>query len=223
MMEKEELEPAFESERQTILVEALKLAPFDGWSQLTLSKAGEAAGIDSATVAAAFPNGFANLLQFWSETHDKAMTDAMALPEFADLKIREKVAYAIRARLDAMAPHKEAARRGAAALALPQMVPLASRLVWRTADRVWRGLGDQSTDINFYSKRAILSGVWTSTFAHWLGDDSESGESTDRFLAARIENVMQIEKVKGRIRAMEIDPAKPIEWLARLRYPARGR
>ena len=181
---KEALEPAFEAERRAVLAEALKLAPFDGWSALTLRNAGEAAGVDSATIKAAFPDGVANLLQFWSEAHDDAMAEAMAGPDFKNLKIREKVAFAVRARLDAMRPHKEAARRAAATLSLPHLAPLASKLVWKTSDRIWRGLGDKSTDFNFYSKRAILSGVWTSTFARWLADSSEDEANTDKFLAA---------------------------------------
>ena len=219
----EGLEPAFEAERRAVLAEALKLAPFDGWSAQSLRNAGEAAGVDSATLKAAFPEGVANLLQFWSEAHDDAMAAAMAAPDFKGLKIREKVAFAVRARLDAMSLHKEAARRAAATLSLPHMAPLASKLVWKTADRIWRGLGDKSTDFNFYSKRAILSGVWTSTFARWLADNSEDEAATDKFLAARIDNVMQIEKVKGRVRELGLDPSKPIEWLARIRYPSSGR
>ena len=33
---------------------------------------------------------------------------------------------------------------------------------------------------------------------------------------------MQIEKAKAEIRKLNIDPKKPVEWLAKLRYPARS-
>ena len=105
-------------------------------------------------------------------------------------------------------------------MALPTSGLLGPRLAWATADAIWRGLGDKSTDFNFYSKRGILSGVWTSTFARWLADDSDDEAATKAFLDARIDNVMQIEKVKARVRDLEFDPTKPIEALAKLRYPA---
>ena len=79
---------------------------------------------------------------------------------------------------------------------------------------------DKSTDFNFYSKRGILTGVWLSTLTRWLADESEDEAPTRAFLDARIDNVMQIEKVKGKVRELNIDPAKPVEWLAKLRYPA---
>ena len=211
----------FESAREKILGVALGRAAFDGWTGQMLDTAARDSGINPATLIAAFPRGIRDLLRFWSEENDQAMLAAMAAPEFNSLKIREKVAFAVLARLDVLRPHKEAVRRAAAILALPTSGLLGPRLAWATADAIWRGLGDKSTDFNFYSKRGILSGVWTSTFARWLADDSDDETATQTFLDARIDNVMQIEKAKARVRDMGLDPARPIEALAKLRYPAR--
>jgi len=210
----------FEPARTMILAEALKLAPFDGWTQLMLRRAAAEAGVDRPVLKAAFPRGVADVLRFWSERADAAMLEAMAAPAFSELRIREKVAFAVRARLDALAPDKEAARRAAALMVLPPYGLVGAQLAWRTADTVWRGLNDKSTDFNYYSKRGILTGVWTSVFARWLADDSVDQASTNAFLDARIENVMQIEKAKARVKKLGLDPKAPIEFLARLRYPA---
>lgn len=212
----------FEAARAAILPEILAIAPFDGWTRSSLERAARDAGVDSATLKAAFPVGIADVFRYWSDTLDAEMTGAMAEPAFAKLKIREKVAFAVRARLDALRPHKEASRRAAATMALPPYGFIAARLAWKTSDAIWRGLGDKSTDFNFYSKRGILTGVWTSTFARWLADDTEDEAPTRDFLDARIDNVMQIEKVKAKVRDLDLDPAKPIAWLAKLRYPARS-
>jgi len=199
---------------------ALDIAPFDGWNMMMLTRAARDAGVDRSAMRPAFPGGVRDLLRYWSAQSDAAMTAQMAGPAFKNLKIREKVAFAVRARLAALGAHKEAARRAAAVLALPVYGSLGARLAWSTSDAIWRGLGDTSTDFNFYSKRTILTGLWGSVFARWLGDDSESQAATNAFLDARIDNVMQIEKAKARIRDLRIDPLKPVEMLARLRYPA---
>ena len=96
----------------------------------------------------------------------------------------------------------------------------AARLLWRTADHIWRALGDTSTDENFYSKRAILSGVLASTYARWFSDDSPDNAATWAFLDARIENVMQFEKAKAQLLGNRegFDVAR---FLGRLRYPSR--
>ena len=210
----------FERERSAILDHALALAPFDGWTARMLADAAAAAGVDAAAAKAAFPGGIRDLLRYWSALIDEKMVAAMAAPGFSEQRIRDKVAGAVRARLDILRDDKEAFRRGAALLATPPMAPLATRLVWASADAIWRGLGDTSTDFNFYSKRAILSGVLMSTTARWLADNSDDEAATDAFLAARIDNVMQIEKAKAQAKKIGLDPAAPVGWLAKLRYPA---
>jgi len=66
-------------------------------------------------------------------------------------------------------------------------------------DRMWRAAGDTSTDFNFYTKRIILAGVYSSTMLRWFTDDSEDEKPTFEFLDARIENVMQFEKFKAEV------------------------
>ena len=210
----------FEAVREAVLPAVLARAPFDGWTGAALDAGAREAGVAPASLKAAFPKGVRDVLRYWAQATDAAMLDAMAAPGFSDLRIREKVAFAVRARLEILRPHKEAARRAAALTALPPYAMLGAEFAWRAADAIWRGLGDQSADFNFYSKRGVLTGVWTSTFARWLADDSEDEAATHGFLDARIENVMQFEKAKARVRELGLDPVKPIELLARLRYPA---
>jgi ubiquinone biosynthesis protein COQ9 len=95
-----------------------------------------------------------------------------------------------------LAPNKEAARRAAALLSLPMNAALGARLMYRTVDAMWRAAGDTSTDFNFYTKRGILAGVYGSTAMRWFTTEDEA--VVDAFLAARIENVMQIEKFKAK-------------------------
>jgi ubiquinone biosynthesis protein COQ9 len=207
--------------RDAILCQALKAAAFDGFTPLGLERAARAAGRSKAELAAAFPGGPADLLAYWSAKADEAAAAAVMAPHDPPLRIREKVARGVEARLGYLRLHKEAARRAAAHLALPHNAPRAARLVWATADVIWRAIGDPSTDFNFYSKRAILSGVWSATFARWLADDSADETATRTFLAARIDNVMQFEKFKSRVRDSGFNAESLFGWLAKARYPDR--
>ncbi len=65
---------------------------------------------------------------------------------------------------------------------------LGLKLLYRTVDAIWYAAGDTSTDFNFYTKRATLAGVYSST-RHWLNDRSEGSEATWGFLDRRIDNV----------------------------------
>jgi ubiquinone biosynthesis protein COQ9 len=122
---------------------------------------------------------------------------ALNTSDLYDLRFRDRVAFAVRKRLELATHHKEAVRRGTTLFALPIYAADGAKAVWGTADAIWDTLGDQSQDYNWYTKRSILSAVYSSTVLFWLGDESEGQEATWAFLDRRIDNVMQFEKVKG--------------------------
>ena len=214
----------WENDRDAILQACLMNAPFDGWTAAMLDTACADAGVDRADIALCFPGGIIEVLDYWSLRTDMSMLEAMTSDEFAEKKIRDKVTHAVWARLETLDGQEEAARRASATLALPMYAPRATQFIWRTADHIWRGLGDKSLDFNYYSKRSILSGVWVSTFARWISDDSDGKTKTRDFLDDRIANVMSIEKLKADWRQRDIDPAQFIAdtlvpFLGKIRYP----
>lgn len=135
----------------------------------------------------------------------------------AEQRMRDRVASAVRARIEIIAPHKEAARRAAAFLALPQHAPLATRLMLRSVDAMWRAAGDKSTNFSYYTKRAMLAGVYAATLAYWFSDASEGHSATWTFLGHRIDDVMQIEKFRGKAREAIAKLPDPFGILASFR------
>ena len=177
--------------RRTVFEAALPRLAQDGFSDKTLNYAAAAANVDVATLDHLFPRGGQDLVEAFSEWADNQMDAALKKTPLSEMKIRERIKAAVNARIVVLRPHREAARRAAAFLSLPPNAVLATTLLWRTADRMWRAAGDSSTDFNFYTKRAILMGVYSSTMLRWFTDDSEDEKDTFEFLDARIENVMQ--------------------------------
>jgi len=187
--------------RRAVLEAALPRLADDGFTDKTLNFAAAAADVDAGTLARVFPKGAQDLVSAFSEWADAQMDAALAATPLLDMKIRERIKAAVNARIVALRTYKEAARRAAAFLSMPQNTPLAAELLWRTADRMWRAAGDTSTDFNFYTKRAILMGVYSSTLLRWFTDTSADEKDTFDFLDARIENVMQFEKFKAEVNA----------------------
>ncbi|HEY2071286.1 MAG TPA: COQ9 family protein [Rhizomicrobium sp.] len=187
-----------EAMKAAVLAAALEHAAFDGFTDKTLAAAGESAGADKATLSRLFPKGPSSLVEAISDSMDDTMEAALT-GKLAGLKIRERIRDVVLARIDALRPHKEAARRAAAFLTLPPHAALGAALLYRTVDRMWRLAGDSSTDFNFYTKRAILAGVYSSTLMRWFTDDADE-TATRAFLDARIANVMQFEKFKAQVK-----------------------
>jgi ubiquinone biosynthesis protein COQ9 len=129
----------------------------------------------------------------------------------------------VRLRLEAVSD-KEAVHRGATLFALPMHAADGAKLVWGTVDQIWDALGDTSDDVNWYTKRATLSGVYSATVLYWLGDNSADHEKTWEFLDRRIEDVMRIEKVKARVRenpALSRMLAGPMWLMGKIKAPTR--
>ncbi len=204
-----------------LLAAALPHVAFDGWSQMTFSAALTDSGLAAGLAAGLFPRGGLDLAVAYHRAGDRTMTEALAMRnDMGTLKIRQKIALAVRLRLEAA--DKELVRRGTALFALPSHAPEGATLIWGTADAIWRALNDPSTDVNWYTKRATLSALYASVVLFWLGDDSEGSAATWEFLDRRIENVMQIEKAKGAFRENSLGRALlqgPLKIFERLHAP----
>jgi ubiquinone biosynthesis protein COQ9 len=183
--------------KAALLDAALKHAVFDGFTDKLLARAADEAGLDRQAMTRLFPDGPLSLVEEFSRAADAEMEKSLAAMDLKALKIRARIAAAVMARIEALRPHKEAARRAAAFLTLPPHAALGATLVWRTVDVMWRAVGDTATDFNFYTKRGILAGVYSATLLRWFTDTSADETDTTRFLAGRIENVMQFETFKA--------------------------
>lgn len=201
-----------------LLLAALPHVPFDGWTRAALERGAEDAGIDAPLVRHAFPEGGRDAIAAFSAWADQAVERKAAKHDLGQMRVRDRVTFGVRSRLEFLTPHKEAERKALAEIATPPGA-LAAKLLYHTCDRIWRLAGDTSTDYNFYTKRALLAGVVTSTTLYWLGDSSEHHEATWAFLDRRIENVMQMGKRIGQMktRAEKIDPKPVFDFLNRLR------
>lgn len=209
--------------RRDILTAALKHVPFDGWTSKSLRAAVSDAGLPDGAEELYFPGGAPDVIRFWAEECDAAVRETLAGLDLANMKIRDKVTRGVLARLEAIGPHEEAARRAMSRLSLPNTAGQAPAQLWASADTIWRAIGDTSTDVNYYSKRTILSGVIGSSLLSWLSDDSFDKAKARAFLDARIANVMQFEKTKWAVKKRMADVPNPAEILGRLRYGSRRR
>ena len=184
--------------RAAVLEAGLPHVTFDGWTDATLAAAIRDSGVDEDRARLAFPRGGLDLLLAYHAARDADVAASLAAAPPTG-RFSERMAEAVLRRLELMGGEREAVRRGAALFALPTHAAQGARTVWHTADTLWTALGDQSRDYNWWSKRATLSGVYSTALLYWLGD-TEPALATRAFIDRRIGEVMQIEEVKARVR-----------------------
>lgn len=207
--------------RESLLDAILPHVAFDGWSDAAFRAAAGDAGIALPLARVVAPRGALDLASDYHRRGDAAMAARLAGADLAELRFRDRVALAVRYRLENA--DREVVRRGSALYALPTNAATGARLIWGTADAIWRALGDNATDINWYSKRASLAAVYSATVLYWLGDDSEGHHATWEFLDRRIADVMRFEKVKAEFLENKLVSrlmAGPLKIIDRIHPPA---
>ncbi len=203
--------------RAALIEATLDQVPFDGWTERALRAGARAAGIDWATARRAFPGGIAELLAAWSNEGDRALEARLAEEDLSGLRLRDRIARAVRLRLERDADDREALRLAMARAFLPTATPGALAALYRTIDTIWRAVGDAATDFSFYTKRALLAGIYVATLLYWLDDRSEGSAATWAFLDRRLDDVLTLPAAVGRLRALFPDPAR---WRNALRRRA---
>ncbi len=180
--------------KDRLLEAALQHAAFEGWGDRTLEAAARDLGMDAAQARRLFPAGGSSLLAWLEDWADRRMLEEVAGEDLSRLPLRRRIARLVRARFQALAPHREALRRAAAARLLPHHLPEGLKALWRTVDRIWStaGLGDPGEGAAFYSRRLMLAAILLATFLYWLEDDSESFHASWSFLDRRIEDALTL-------------------------------
>lgn len=185
--------------KDALLAAILPHVSFDGWSEASFQMAAKDADIDPVIAHASCPRGAVELAIAYHQQGDALMLQRFAAADLSEMRYRDKISGLVRMRIEAC-EDKEIVRKASALFALPKYAGDGAKLIWDSCDAIWNVLGDTSDDINWYSKRATLSAVYASCVLFWLGDESDGDTDTWAFLERRIENVMQIEKLKAGVR-----------------------
>jgi len=185
--------------KDRILLEALEEAAFDGWRWSIVEQSAEKAGFEKDMAMAVFPEKMEDVMLHFSGWADRQMIAALQQDDFSGARVRDKIEAAVLARLEVLKDHKEATRKAMAWWSGPSKIPDGGKIVWKTADHIWDWAGDTAEDYNHYTKRALLSGVLTTTMLRWINDDSDDHQETRGFLKRRIDNVLTVGQKAGKI------------------------
>jgi len=214
-------DPTLDEIRDALAPRLAANAAFDGWNDIAVESAAMELGVDADIAKLAFKGGAMTLIEAWIGSVDAEMARRLPPERINAMKIRDRITALVVTRLEIAAPDREGQRRSLAIMAMPQNIPTAARIGWRSADRMWRLAGDTATDFNHYTKRMTLSAVYASTLAIFVNDESDDFADTRAFLDRRIDNVMQFEKVKAQAKSRQDMLPSLSRFVGRLRYPPR--
>ncbi|KAF7403973.1 hypothetical protein HZH68_006767 [Vespula germanica] len=199
----EETEEEYEKKtKRKILIASMNFVPELGWSRQAISAGAESIGYPGI-IHGMFPNGGAELVaHFYSscnnelnkilkEKYEKIQAD----PAKKVQDTGKQICYAIETRLRMIIPYKKNWPQAIALMTLPPNVPTVLANLVTLVDDICYYTGDRSIDINWYTKRVVLAGIYKTTELYMLQDNSEDNEETWKFLKRRIEDVDQLHRI----------------------------
>jgi ubiquinone biosynthesis protein COQ9 len=209
--------PFAERETGRLIAAMLPDVAFDGWSRHALRNAARRADIPVGEAMALFPRGAPDLIAAFSRWADHQMLERLAAMPVEPAGLSRRVALAMRLRFEVLAPWREAVRRGLAVLAMPQNALLGLRLLYGTVDAIWHGVGDESTDFSFYTKRATLAGVDAAAVLFWLDDRSPDFADTEAFIERRLADLHRLTGLRERLASAADSLPNPFRLVRRPR------
>ena len=189
------------ADRDAAIAALLPHVPFDGWTLGAVRRGLADIGAEPEDAVLLFPGGAADMIEAFCDWADRRMEQGAAALD-PGLRLHERVRAVIVLRLAQNRPFKEAIRRALAVLAMPGRARVAAVCTARTVDAIWHAAGDRTADFSWYTKRAILAGVYGATLLYWLRDSSDDEGATLAFLDRRLAGVGRITSVRRRVEAM---------------------
>lgn len=182
-----------------IITHMLKYVPELGWNLATLKKGVIDAGYKEGDEYRAFQGNMDKVLEHYLAMIDRQMTERLGDVDLLSMRVKDRIATAVMVRLRLLEKNKEAVRQSLRYLRHPTRTSLALKGLYNTVNTIWYAAGDTSTDFNFYTKRTLLAGVYSATLFYWLDDESEDNIKTRAYLSRRLDQVMQIPKLKSQV------------------------
>ena len=141
-----------------------------------------------------FDNKISNIIGTFNDKLDEDMHVIFNTDNNKDLGTTDTIRALILSRLKASTNYKSAIKTSLFFMAQPKNAYDAFNQLMKTSNKIWEIADDTSNGGTFYSKRLILSGVYSSTLAYWLAKENRSIGESEGFLDRRLEDVKNFGK-----------------------------
>jgi len=165
-----------------------------GWTIQALALAAEKEGLPR-TAHGLVKDGPVELIHYFVSKMNKEMVTKLEKIDLESLNVRDRIKTIIKIRLELLIPLIHTWSQALGILAIPTNIPGSLHSLAILLDEICYQAGDRSTDFDWYTKRATIAGIYTSTELYMLSDNSADFVDTWKFLDRRIEDVIKLSKI----------------------------
>ena len=181
--------------KEDILKKAKKIVSIEGWSSEIFSKL-QKQNIEKNDLFYFFPDGYIDLLEYALQNINEKLEYKLKKINLINFPINKRIKKILLLRFDILNEDKEFYKKTFNHLFLPTNNKISKKNLYNSVSTMWYLAGDNSTDFNFYTKRLILSGVYTNAlFVFFSKEMKHVEENIDK----NLKRISKIPKIKERI------------------------
>ncbi|KAH9652780.1 actin 1 [Citrus sinensis] len=184
----------YRDEQARVLEASLRHVAKHGWGEAAMIAGARDVGL-SPSIIGSFPRKDAALVEFFMDDCLQRLIDRIDSGEdLKDLIPSQRISKLVRIRLEMQAPYISKWPQALSIQAQPLNVPTSFKQRAMLVDEIWHAVGDEASDIDWYVKRTVLGGIYSTTEIYMLTDSSPDFCDTSRFLDDRVRDAFDLKK-----------------------------
>ena len=183
-------------------LEVLKFAKIfvseKGLTKNSLENISKRYGIDINETELLFPEGNIDLIKFTLEQLNKELEEYCRKINLIRLPVHKRIKKVLLSKISLMNKNKLFYRRIFLNLLVPKKNFSLSSQLYNSVDQIWFIAGDSSTDFNFYTKRLILSVIYSRIMLYFFNNNNQ--EELENILDDSLQKVSKIPEIKSKFK-----------------------
>ncbi len=181
--------------KEDILKKAKSIVSIEGWSSEILLKL-QKQNIKKNDLFFFFPDGYKDLLEYALQNINEKLEFKLKKINLINFPLNKRIKKILLLRFDILNEDKEFYKKTFNHLLLPTNNKISKKSLYNSVNTMWYLAGDNSTDFNFYTKRLILSGIYTNALFVFFSKEMKYVEEN---IDENLKRISKIPKIKERI------------------------
>ena len=169
-----------------------------GLTKNSLENISKRYGIDINETELLFPEGNIDLIKFTLEQLNKELEEYCRKIDLIRLPVHKRIKRVLLSKISLMNKNKLFYRSIFFNLLVPKKNLSLSSQLYNSVDQIWFIAGDSSTDFNFYTKRLILSVIYSRIMLFFFNNNNQ--EELENILDESLQKVSKIPEIKSKLK-----------------------
>ena len=169
-----------------------------GLNKNSLENISKRYGLDINEIELLFPEGNIDLIKFTLEQLNKELEEYCKKIDLIRLPVHKRIKKVLLSKISLMNKNKLFYRSIFLNLLIPKKNFSLSNQIYNSVDQIWFIAGDSSTDFNFYTKRLILSGIYSRVILFFFNNNKQ--EELEYILDESLKRVSKIPEIKSKLK-----------------------